>query len=139
MAQSRKFHKWIGLALVAAVIIHIGGLWITSPPDVVDVLLFRSPTPFAIWGALAMWGVFMAAGLAAFRRKLAWRPIVWRRVHRVLVALVLLGTVTHAILIEGTMETLTKTALCLVMLIAGALAISGVKPGAIFSVFRRTN
>src|SRR5688572_13755330 len=38
----RRVHRWIGGALVAAVVIHVGGLWITSPPDMVDALLFAS-------------------------------------------------------------------------------------------------
>ncbi len=38
-----RAHRWIGGALVLAVVIHIGGLTITNAPDVIDVLLFRSP------------------------------------------------------------------------------------------------
>jgi MFS family permease len=43
---ARRAHHWIGGALVVAVVIHVGGLWITSPPDMVDALLFSSPTRF---------------------------------------------------------------------------------------------
>ncbi len=53
--QAQRVHRWTGALLVAAVIIHVAGLWITSPPDVIDALLFRSPTPFAAWGVIAMW------------------------------------------------------------------------------------
>src|SRR3954470_19020803 len=49
----RRTHRWIGGALVAAVVIHVGGLWITSPPDMVDALLFTSPTPFSPFGVIA--------------------------------------------------------------------------------------
>ena len=45
--RGRLAHRWIGGALVVAVIIHVGGLWITSPPDVIDALLFASPTSFS--------------------------------------------------------------------------------------------
>src|SRR5215218_8534718 len=34
--RSRRAHHWIGGALVAAVVVHVGGLWITSPPDMID-------------------------------------------------------------------------------------------------------
>src|SRR5690242_2403295 len=44
--RGRRVHRWVGGALVAAVVIHVAGLWITSPPDMVDALLFASPTPF---------------------------------------------------------------------------------------------
>src|SRR5215467_12643783 len=42
--RGRRVHHWTGGALVVAVLVHVGGLWITSPPDMVDALLFTSPT-----------------------------------------------------------------------------------------------
>jgi predicted ferric reductase len=110
--QGRRLHRWTGSLLVLAIILHVGGLWITSPPDVIDALLFRSPTPFSVWGVLAMWAVFAAAFLAAFRRSLALSPRLWRRLHTLLAMVIVAGSVVHALLIEGTMETLSKAALC---------------------------
>ncbi len=115
---SRRVHRYGGIALVLAVVGHVLGLWITSPPDVIDVLLFRSPTPFAIWGALAMWAVFGAALLAAKRTRLPLR--VWRWGHTGLVAIAVIGTVVHALQIIGAMEQVTKTLLS-IMLIATLL------------------
>jgi len=51
--RGRRAHRWIGGALVVAVVIHVGGLWITSPPDMIDALLFISPTPFSPFGVIA--------------------------------------------------------------------------------------
>src|SRR3954453_12316143 len=34
--RGRRVHQWIGGALVAAIVIHVAGLWITSPPDMID-------------------------------------------------------------------------------------------------------
>ncbi|MES0879713.1 ferric reductase-like transmembrane domain-containing protein [Roseibium sp. SCP14] len=116
--RGRRVHRWIGAALVAAVVIHVGALWITSPPDVIDVLLFRSPTPFSVWGVVAMWAVFAAALLALFRRRLHLRHRTWRLAHTSLALVIVVGSVVHAILIEGTMETMTKAALCLLVLAA---------------------
>ena len=65
--RGRSVHAWAGRALVAAVVAHVAALWLTSPPDVVDALLFRSPTPFSVWGVIAMWAVFATALLAALR------------------------------------------------------------------------
>ena len=48
--RGRRAHYWIGGALVVAVVVHVGGLWITSPPDMIDALLFVSPTPFSPLG-----------------------------------------------------------------------------------------
>ncbi|MEV8467611.1 ferric reductase [Fluviibacterium sp. DFM31] len=117
----RRVHIWCGAGLVLAVVLHVGGLWITSPPDVVDVLLFRSPTPFSVWGAVAMWAVFAAALLAALQKRIGLR--LWRLGHSLAAVLILTGTVVHALLIQGTMEEVTKAVFCLFVLSAGALAL----------------
>ena len=114
----RRAHRWIGGMLVGAVLIHVGGLSITSLPDVIDALLFTSPTPFSVWGVIAMWASFAAALLAAFRRRLRLRPRTWRIGHTILAVIIVVGTIAHAILIEGTMETISKVALCALALAA---------------------
>ncbi len=121
--RGRRLHAWIGAGLVAAVVAHVAGLWLTSPPDVIDVLLFRSPTPFSVWGVVAMWAVFAAALLAAFRRRLRLRPKVWRFCHTALATVIVAGSVVHAMLIEGTMGTLSKAALCALVLAAAVKVI----------------
>ena len=114
----RRAHHWIGGALVVAVVIHVGGLWITSPPDMIDALLFSSPTPFSPWGVIAMWAIFAVALLAALRRRLGLRPRTWRIAHMLLAIVIVVGSVVHGILIEGTMETMSKAALCALVLAA---------------------
>ena len=116
--RGRRAHRWIGAALVAAVVIHVGGLWITSPPDVIDALLFTSPTPFSAWGVIAMWAIFATALLAALRQRLRLAPRTWRIAHTLLAAVIVVGTVVHSLLIEGTMETMSKVALCALVLAA---------------------
>lgn len=116
--RSRQIHRIIGALLLAAVILHVVGLWITSPPDVIDALLFVSPTPFSVWGVIAMWCVFATALFAAFRKRLRLSPATWRRAHSALAAVIVTGTVVHALLIEGAMETVSKAALCLLVVIA---------------------
>ena len=115
--RGRRTHHWIGGALAVAVVIHVGGLWITSPPDMIDALTFTSPTPFSPFGVVAMWAIFAVAILALLRRRLGLRT--WRIVHMTLAAVVVVGSVVHAMLVEGTMETLSKAALC-VLVLAGA-------------------
>src|SRR6478735_144375 len=68
--RGRRAHAVIGGALVAAVMVHVGGLWISSPPDMIDALLFASPTPFSPFGVIAMWAILAVALLAALRRRL---------------------------------------------------------------------
>src|ERR1700761_3363959 len=116
--RGRRAHHWIGGALVTALVVHVAGLWITSPPDMIDALTFESPTPFSPWGVTAMWAILALALLAIFRRRLGLRLRTWRVVHLLLAIVIVAGSVVHAILIEGTMETVSKTALCALILAA---------------------
>ena len=125
--RGRHAHLWIGGMLVAAVVIHVGGLWITSPPDVVDALLFTSPTPFSAWGVIAMWALFATALLAALRRRLRVRPRTWRLAHAALAVVIVVGTVVHSLLIEGTMEMMSKVALCALVLAATIKVVSDLR------------
>ena len=121
--HGRRLHFIVGVGLVALVITHVGGLWLTSPPDVIDALTFTSPTPFAPFGVVAMWAVLLAALLGMLRKRLGSGLRVWRRAHSGLVAIAVLGTVIHAILIEGTMEPVSKALVCLVAVLVTAYAI----------------
>lgn len=122
--RARGLHRWIGSLLVTAVIVHVVALWITSPPDVVDALTFTSPTPFSAWGVIAMWAVFAAALLALLRKRMRLKPLTWRRAHTSLVMITVVGSVIHALLIQGTMQTQTKVALCILVVLVTALAIT---------------
>ncbi|MBT9290775.1 ferric reductase-like transmembrane domain-containing protein [Hyphomicrobiaceae bacterium 22] len=122
--RGRRLHRWIGAVLVLAVVIHVAGLWLTSPPDVVDALQFASPTPFSNWGVIAMWAVFAVALLALLRRRLRISPRVWRIGHLTLALVIVLGSIVHAVLIEGTMETLSKVALCALVLVGTAKVVA---------------
>lgn len=123
--QGRQTHRWTGIALILAVAVHVCGLWITSPPDVIDALTFTSPTPFSAWGVIAMWAVFAAGVFALFRRRVRLRT--WRRGHTALAAIAVVGGVVHAILIEGTMGTWSKAALCALVLVVTAKAFADLR------------
>lgn len=131
--RGRRLHAWVGIGLVAAVVVHVLALWLTSPPDVVDALLFRSPTPFSAWGVVAMWAVFAAALLAMLRTRLRPRPMVWRRYHTSLAMVVVLGSVVHAMLIEGTMGIVSKTALCVLVLAAAVKVTADLRSWAVLT------
>lgn len=123
VAAGRRVHRWIGVTLVAAIVLHVGALWITSPPDVIDALLFVSPTPFSDWGVIAMWALFGAAGVALLRHRLRLGPAAWRIGHTSLVVVAVLGSVLHALLVDGTMEPVSKAALSALLLGAAGLAV----------------
>ncbi|MGX9351746.1 ferric reductase-like transmembrane domain-containing protein [Shimia sp. W99] len=112
--RARRVHRWVGLLVLTLVGVHVAGLWLTSPPDVIDALLFRSPTPFSVWGVLAMWALVLSAGLAAMGPPM--RPRLWRILHTALFLVIMVGSVVHALLIEGTMETVSKSVLCTVLI-----------------------
>ena len=120
----RLVHHWIGGALVVAIVIHVGGLWITSPPDMIDALTLTSPTPFSLWGVIAMWAIFAVALLAALRRRLGMRPRTWRIAHMSLAVVIVAGSVVHGMLVEGTMEIFSKWALCVLVLVVAAKVIA---------------
>src|SRR6476619_2214703 len=89
--RGRRAHHWIGGALVVAVVIHVAGLWITSPPDMIDALLLTSPTPFSPFGVIAMWAIFAVALLAALHRRLGLRT--WRIAHMSLAVVIVAANV----------------------------------------------
>ena len=113
---ARHLHRIGGLLLLVSVILHVAGLWLTSPPDVIDAFLFRSPTPFAPWGVIAMVAVLLSPAYAVTRRKVS--PLIWRRVHLSLGIIMAVGTIGHVLLIEGTMEPISKAVLCVLVALA---------------------
>jgi hypothetical protein len=125
--RGRRAHLWIGGALVAAVVVHVAGLWFTSPPDMIDALLFASPTPFSPFGVIAMWAIFIVALMALLRRRLGLPPRTWRRAHMVLAVVIVTGSIVHGLLVEGTMETMSKVALCTLLLGATAKVMSDLR------------
>ncbi|MFL6796548.1 MAG: ferric reductase-like transmembrane domain-containing protein [Xanthobacteraceae bacterium] len=124
--RGRRAHCWIGGGLVVAVVVHVAGLRITSPPDMIDALFFTSPTPFTPFGVIAMWAVFAVAVLAALRRRLRLRT--WRIAHISLAAVIVVGSVVHGMLIEGSMETMSKAALCALVVAASIKVMTDLWP-----------
>ncbi len=133
--RARQWHRVSAGLLIGAVVLHVGGLWVTSPPDVVDALLFASPTPFSLWGVIAMWAIFATALLAMARRRLPLSPRTWRQAHAALALLIVAGTILHALLIDGTMEPISKIALCLLVALATLKALAALR---IWRIARRT-
>ena len=121
--RGRDLHRWVGCALVLSLVIHVAGLWLTSPPDVVDALLFNSPTPFSNWGVIAMWAVFASACLALFRRRFRSRLGLWRLSHKSLAGVIVIGSVVHAMKVDGTMEIISKSLLCVLLVVVTGLAL----------------
>jgi hypothetical protein len=73
-----------------------------------------------------MWAVFISAVLALLRRRLHVRPLVWRRTHGLLAVMIMGGSVIHALLIEGTMEPVSKAILCIALLVVTLMVVVNV-------------
>ena len=71
-----------------------------------------------------MWAMVLSAVLVALRRKMQLRPATWAAFHNLLALVVVMGTVIHAVQIEGTMRTVSKWALCLAALTAALAAVA---------------
>ena len=84
-----------------AVLLHVGGLWISGPPDMIGALLRTSPTPFSLFRVIAMWAIFAVALLAAARWRLGLRPRTWRIAHTILAVVIVVGSVVRGLLIDG--------------------------------------
>ncbi len=130
--RGRRVHRWTGAALVVLVVAHVAGLWLTSPPDVVDALLFRSPTPFSLWGVLSMWAIFATGVLALVKPRLAHRN--WRRAHVALTSVVVGTTIAHALLIQGTMGTVSKWVLSVAVVAVTLRVFTDLRVGRLFRV-----
>lgn len=122
-AQMRRGHLWTGSIFAACVAIHIGGLYLTSPQDALDALLLTSPTPFSVYGVIGMWGVLLTLILVALRTQVGLRYSAWQIIHNAVAAIVVICSVVHALMIEGTMGTISKWSLCLAIVAVTAIVI----------------
>ena len=119
----RRWHRWLGAAIVLAVALHVGGLYLASPEDTMDALLLLSPTPFSVYGVTAMWGVVATAILVLLRSRFRLRPSNWRLIHNGVATMVVVATVIHALQIEGAMEPGSKWMLCMAVVAATGVAL----------------
>lgn len=119
----RRLHRWIGSAIVAAVLLHIAGLYVTSPQDTIDALLLMSPTLFSIFGVIGLWGLILTAVIVAARARIGLRYRAWRMLHNGIAIVIVVSSVVHAWMIEGTMGNLSKVILCICVLLATAIVV----------------
>jgi predicted ferric reductase len=124
--KTRRWHRWAGAVVVAAVAWHVIGLYISSPEDVADALLLVAPTPFSVYGVIGLVAVLLTAVLVALRSKSGLRYGIWRAVHNGLALVFVIASVVHAMLIEGAMNQTSKIILCGLVLAATILVLARV-------------
>ncbi|MGL4975523.1 MAG: ferric reductase-like transmembrane domain-containing protein, partial [Bosea sp. (in: a-proteobacteria)] len=120
---SRRWHRWVGSLIVAAVAVHIGSLYVSSPEDTMDALLLVAPTSFSVYGVIGLVSVALTAILVAFRTRSGLRYGAWRILHNALGLVVVGATIAHALLIDGAMGTVSKTMLCALVFIATSVVL----------------
>ncbi len=119
----RRWHGAVGLLIGAAIVLHVGALYATSPDDITDALLLVAPTPFSLYGVIGLWATVVTIALALARRilRLPFRP--WRMVHSLLALVIVAASASHAWMIDGAMEGLSKTIVVLAALAATSFAV----------------
>jgi predicted ferric reductase len=100
------------------VILHVVGLYLSSPEDIADALLLVAPTPFSVYGVVGLAGVLLTAILVAVKSRSGLRYASWRILHNGLALIVVVSTIAHALLIEGAMGAVSKAVLCGLVLAA---------------------
>lgn len=137
-ARQRRWHANSGTLLVAAIALHIGALYITSPDDIADALLLRSATSFSIYGVIGLTGVALLATLVLARHRIGISYNRWKTLHVVIAIIVVIASVVHTLWIQGAMGLVSKWVLCATVLIATGFAVYRLnKPQAVFSRSRK--
>ncbi|MGQ7847254.1 ferric reductase-like transmembrane domain-containing protein [Granulosicoccus sp. 3-233] len=122
-SRARRWHRRLGLVLLAAVALHILGLYLASPDDMRDALLLVAPTPFSLYGVVALVAVALTGLSAALRSRFRSRIHHWNRIHSALTVVVVTATLVHAWMIDGTMNGLSKMIACAVIAVATIAAL----------------
>lgn len=123
IVQGQRWHRRLGTLLVLAITAHIIGLYFTSPMDMTDALLLAAPTPFSIYGFIALWSFVATALLVALRSRLRLSYKAWKIAHNALAIVVIYSSVAHALMIEGLMGSKTKLLICISILLVTTIAV----------------
>lgn len=121
--SARRWHRRLGMAAGCAVMLHVVALLIYSPEDIWDALLLEAPTPFSVYGVIALWSLLVSIGLAFAARRMRLATSAWRIAHSALALLITACGGTHALMIDGTMEPISKVVLVACALVATTVAI----------------
>ncbi len=121
--RARRWHRWIGSAIILCVLAHVCGLYLASPEDTLDALLLVAPTPFSIYGVIAMGCVLVTGLVVVFRHRMGLSYLTWSLLHNALALIIVVSTVIHALWIEGVMEIVSKWVLCLFALLVTVITL----------------
>lgn len=129
----KRWHRRLGVVLVSAVGLHILGLYLASPDDMSDALMLVAPTPFSLYGVIALLAVALLGLSAVIRPRLRSRLWLWKVAHSSLALIVVSASIVHAWMIDGTMNGLSKIISCVCIALATVAALvylNRIKPAA---------
>jgi len=121
-SRERRWHRWLGGALLLTVALHVIGLYLASPDDMLDALLLVAPTPFSLYGVIALWAVVLIALSAILRSRARAHLAMWNRIHSLLAVIVVGSSLVHVWMIDGSMNSLSKTVTCISIALAALAA-----------------
>lgn len=126
LRRQRRWHRVCGALLFLAVIVHVAGLYLASPPDMLDALLLVAPAPFSLYGVMALWALLLIVATLVLRRQARFRLRLWKWIHLILGVVIVLASVIHAWMIDGAMNTSSKQITSVLICLALVLALSRV-------------
>ncbi|NMI01401.1 ferric reductase-like transmembrane domain-containing protein [Pseudonocardia acidicola] len=89
-----RLHRYLGLFVVVLVLLHLGMVIVADPRNVRLLDLLHAP-PRARAATVATIGLLLIAGLAVFRRRMTMRYELWRAIHVLLAAVIIIGAALH--------------------------------------------
>jgi predicted ferric reductase len=117
-----RWHRLLGLTVVAVVVAHVAGLYASSPDDVRDALVLAAPT-YSRLGVLSAWCVGLSVALALARRRLGLTYSDWQILHSALAVAIVGTAVGHTVMIRGALDGPAELLACGAALVAVTAAV----------------
>lgn len=115
-----RWHRLVGLGVLAATLLHVAALYVVSPDDIGDALVLQAPT----YSRLGMISAVLLIGTVLFalaRRRTGLDAANWRLIHGGLAVAIVTTAAAHALMIRGALDGPVEIALCA----AAGLAVGG--------------
>ncbi|WP_214370057.1 ferric reductase-like transmembrane domain-containing protein [Pseudonocardia sp. H11422] len=116
-----RLHRWLGLLALVLVLVHLAMVLVADPRNVALLDLTSAPGR-ARAGTVAALAMVVLVALAVLRRRMTMRYEVWRALHVLLAATVVVGGALHVFLLDHLVRNPLMRAVFVVMLL-GVLAV----------------
>ena len=120
--RNLRWHRRLGVGIVALVVAHVAGLYVYSPDDIGNALVLQAAT-YSRLGVIAAWCMVLTVGLARARHRLPLSHDNWQVVHSMLAVAITGLAVGHVVLHQGTLDGPAEWLLCIAALAAVTSAV----------------